>query len=86
MATVLADDKTIFLPFNQGNGEQAGNPPCQDGSETSYLWRDVLAPRSLLQILSTYAMWQPADRGGVPGVPPLPPATRSGKRHPRHRG
>ncbi|MHD0253683.1 type I restriction endonuclease [Corynebacterium diphtheriae] len=64
MATVLADDKTIFLPFNQGNGEQAGNPPCQDGSETSYLWRDVLAPRSLLQILSTYAMWQPADRGG----------------------
>lgn len=64
MATVLAGDKTYFLPFNQGNGEGAGNPPCADGSETSYLWRDVLQPRSLLQILSTYAMWQPASGGG----------------------
>ncbi|QMV85527.1 type I restriction endonuclease subunit R [Corynebacterium hindlerae] len=64
MATALAGDKTFFLPFNQGNGESAGNPPCADGSETSYLWRDVLAPRSLLQILSTYAMWQPSDKGG----------------------
>lgn len=64
MATALAGDKTFFLPFNQGNGESAGNPPCADGSETSYLWRDVLAPRSLLQILATYAMWQPSDKGG----------------------
>lgn len=64
MATALAGDKTFFLPFNQGNGERAGNPPCHDGSETSYLWRDVLKPRSILQVLSTYAMWQPSDKGG----------------------
>lgn len=64
MATVLAGTNTVFLPFNQGNGERAGNPPCADGSETSYLWRDVLTPASLLQIIQTYAMWQPTNSGG----------------------
>jgi type I restriction enzyme R subunit len=44
-----------FLPFNKGWKDGAGNPPNPDGVATDYLWRAVLAPSSLANIIENYA-------------------------------
>jgi hypothetical protein len=44
-----------FLPFNQGWNDGAGNPPNQDGLKTDYLWKRILTPRGLTDILENYA-------------------------------
>ncbi|WP_165246964.1 type I restriction endonuclease subunit R [Adlercreutzia sp. ZJ141] len=55
MTTWLAGKKTVFLPFNRGNGKNGGgNPPNPKGYRTEYLYRDVLAPDSLLDILQRF--------------------------------
>ena len=55
MTTWLRGDKTLFLPFNQGNGMNgAGNPANPGGYRTEYLYRRVLAPDSLMDILQRF--------------------------------
>ncbi len=59
MTTRLADDKTYFLPFNQGsNGPGVsggkGNPDTGDGYATRYLWEEVLQRDSLMDILQKF--------------------------------
>lgn len=59
MTTQLQGEKTYFLPFNQGsNGAgnigDGGNPKCEDGYATSYLWEYVLNPEMLLSIFQRY--------------------------------
>ncbi len=55
MATKLAGKETFFLPFNQGHGTGAGNPPALKGKyRTSYLWEEVLARDSLMDILARF--------------------------------
>jgi type I site-specific restriction-modification system R (restriction) subunit len=44
-----------FLPFNQGWNDGAGNPPNQEGLKTDYLWKRILTPRGLTDILENYA-------------------------------
>ncbi len=44
-----------FLPFNQGWNDGAGNPPNPYGLKTDYLWRRILTPASLTEILENYA-------------------------------
>jgi len=44
-----------FLPFNQGWNDGAGNPPNPDGIKTDYLWKRILAPARLTEILENYA-------------------------------
>ncbi len=44
-----------FLPFNQGWNEGAGNPVNPYGIMTDYLWRRVLTPGGLTDILENYA-------------------------------
>jgi len=44
-----------FLPFNQGWNFGAGNPPNPYGIKTDYLWRRVLTPDGLTDILENYA-------------------------------
>jgi len=44
-----------FLPFNRGSNDGAGNPPNPEGLKTDYLWRQILAPRSLADIVENYA-------------------------------
>ena len=41
MTTHLVGERTRFLPFNQGRGLGAGNPPNPDGHRTAYLWERV---------------------------------------------
>ncbi|MFS8068758.1 MAG: type I restriction endonuclease, partial [Byssovorax sp.] len=44
-----------FLPFNQGWNDGAGNPPNPDGLKTDYLWKRMLTPRGLTDIVENYA-------------------------------
>ena len=53
--THLKGKASWFLPFNRGWNHGAGNPPNPDGLKTEYLWREVLARRSLTDILENYA-------------------------------
>lgn len=54
MTTWLAGLGTRFLPFNRGNQGAAGNVPNQDGFATAYLWEEVWARDSWLDILHRY--------------------------------
>ena len=54
--TKLAGKASVFLPFNRGNDDGgAGNPVNPNGLKTDYLWRDVLTPTSLTDIIENYA-------------------------------
>jgi type I restriction enzyme, R subunit len=44
-----------FLPFNQGWNDGAGNPPNPNGIKTDYLWKSILSPARLTEILENYA-------------------------------
>jgi type I restriction enzyme R subunit len=54
VATHLRADETEFLPFNQGNGYGAGNPPAARDFATAYLWRQVWAPDSVLDLVQHF--------------------------------
>ena len=63
MATKLAGKETFFLPFNQGHGNGAGNPPSPEGKyRTSYLWEEVLARDSLMDILARFLHLQVEEK------------------------
>lgn len=53
ITTKLDGDKTRFLPFNKGFNNGAGNPPSE-GYRTSYLWEEIWAKDSWMNILSRY--------------------------------
>ncbi|MBA2683598.1 MAG: type I restriction endonuclease subunit R [Chthoniobacterales bacterium] len=55
MCTALAGKGSWFLPFNKGFDDGAGNPPNAHGLKTDYLWKDVLTPAGLTNILENYA-------------------------------
>jgi type I restriction enzyme, R subunit len=54
MTTKLDGRHTRFLPFNRGNEGGAGNPPVANGYRTAYLWEEVLAKDSLMDILARF--------------------------------
>ena len=55
MCTELAGKGSWFLPFNKGYHDGAGNPPNPHGLKTDYLWKEVLTPVGLTNILENYA-------------------------------
>jgi type I restriction enzyme R subunit len=55
MCTRLNKKDTYWLPFNQGNGFGAGNPPSSAGRyRTAYLWQETLCRESLLDLLARF--------------------------------
>ena len=54
MTTQLKGKNTLFLPFNLGNNNGAGNPENPTGYKTSYLWEKVLQKDSLLDIIERF--------------------------------
>ena len=54
MATRLQGPATTFLPFNLGDHGAAGNPVNQQGHRTAYLWAQVWARDSWLEIIGRY--------------------------------
>jgi type I restriction enzyme R subunit len=55
MCTELRGKGSWFLPFNKGHNDGAGNPPNPHGLKTDYLWKEVLTPAGLTNILENYA-------------------------------
>jgi len=55
MCTELRGKASWFLPFNKGWNDGAGNPPNPNGLKTDYLWKEVLTPTGLTNILENYA-------------------------------
>ena len=63
--TELAGKSSVFLPFNKGWNDGAGNPPNPNGIKTDYLWQDILARDSLADIVENYALLTPRPRPGA---------------------
>ena len=53
--THLKGKASWFLPFNKGWNDGAGNPPNPNGLKTDYLWKEILTPRGLTEIIENYA-------------------------------
>lgn len=51
MCTELKGEASWLLPFNIGWNDGAGNPPNPDGLKTDYLWKRILTPAGLTDIL-----------------------------------
>ena len=59
MVTKLVGPPTVFLPFNLGDEGAAGNPVnTAGGHRTAYLWEQVWARESWLEILGRYLIAQ----------------------------
>jgi type I restriction enzyme R subunit len=58
MTTKLEGSATYFLPFNLGNNGAAGNPSNPNGHPTAYLWEDVWARESWLELIGRYMVTQ----------------------------
>ena len=58
MVTQLAGPATVFLPFNRGDDGAAGNPANASGHRTAYLWEQVWARESWLEILGRFLVAQ----------------------------
>jgi len=54
MTTFLRGETTTFLPFNRGANGGAGNPEHPSGYRTAYLWEEVLARDSFLDIVGRF--------------------------------
>ena len=54
MATRIDGSKTYWLPFNKGDNYGAGNPLNPAGYRTDYLWHDILAKKSWLEIIGRF--------------------------------
>ena len=53
--THLKGKNSWFLPFDRGWNDGAGNPPNPSGVKTDYLWRRILTPAGLADIIENYA-------------------------------
>lgn len=62
MSTRLAGKATTFLPFNRGNAGGAGNAPNPKGFATAYLWEEVWARESWLDIVHRYLISKRNDK------------------------
>lgn len=54
MTTRLDGNRTYWLPFNKGCHNGKGNPLNPDGYKTAYLWEEVLARNSWLDIIQRF--------------------------------
>ena len=54
MCTHLKGESSLFLPFNKGNNNGAGNPPNDTGIKTDYLWKEILTKDSITDIIQNY--------------------------------
>jgi type I restriction enzyme R subunit len=62
MTTRLKGKETLFLPFNKGCNHGAGNPPVAGNWKTHYLWDEVLAADSLMDILQRFVHLEVKER------------------------
>lgn len=68
MTTRLDGPGTSFLPFNQGDNGAAGNPPNPHGHRTAYLWEQVWARESWLEIIGRYFVTPRDDKKQINAI------------------
>jgi type I restriction enzyme R subunit len=69
MTTRLDGAKTRFLPFNRGDNGGAGNPVnLAGGHRTAYLWEQVWARESWLEIIGRYVVTKRNDKQQIETV------------------
>jgi len=61
MNTRIDAERTYWLPFNKGCNNGKGNPANHNGYKTAYLWENVLAKDSLMDILHRFMHLQVAE-------------------------
>lgn len=54
MTTKLDNDNTVFLPFNKGIGDGSGNPLVEGKLKTHYMWEEIFAKDSILEIIHKF--------------------------------
>lgn len=73
MCTKLENEKTYFLPFNQGNGEGIdagkGNPLRDDDYPVCYMWEDVLTRDSILELIKKFIFVELKEKKDENGKP-----------------
>ena len=66
MTTRLEGETTTFLPFNMGDGNGVnagkGNPLCDDDYPVHYMWEDILAKDTILDLISRYIFIQVEEK------------------------
>jgi type I restriction enzyme R subunit len=63
MTTHLDGERTVFLPFNRGDGLAAGNPANPDGHRSAYLWESVWQKDAWLDILQRFIHVEAVPKG-----------------------
>jgi len=62
LTTKLEGARTRFLPFNRGYNGGAGNPPNPGGYASAYLWEDLFAPASVLELVGSFVHVENGDQ------------------------
>lgn len=65
MTTCLLGAATTFLPFNKGDDGAASNPVNPRGHRTAYLWEEVWARDSWLEIIGRYIVTKRDSRNQI---------------------
>ena len=68
MTTRLAGPATLFLPFNRGDHGARGNAANPEGHPTAYLWEQVWAQESWLEIVGRYLITQRDEKKQLTSV------------------
>ena len=66
VTTRLQGDRTFFLPFNKGKHGSVGNPPVLDNFAAHYLWEEVWAKDSMLNLLGQFIHTVEDEEGKKP--------------------
>lgn len=69
LTTKLEQNETLFIPFNQGRNDGAGNPdPPSDEFQTHYLWNEIWQKDLWIDVITNFVIFQVILKD--PGVPP----------------
>lgn len=68
MTTRLLGPATTFLPFNKGDDGAAGNPVNPGGHRTAYLWEEVWARDTWLEIIGRYIVTKRDSRKQITSI------------------
>lgn len=68
MTTKLEGKDTTFLPFNRGDDGGKGNPLNPSGHRTAYLWEQVWARESWLELFGRYLISQRDDKKNIKSI------------------
>jgi type I restriction enzyme, R subunit len=63
MTTKVNGSKTLYLPFNKGRDNGAGNPDNPQGRKTDYLWTEIFRKDSLMEIVGRFIHLEKDDKG-----------------------